>query len=211
MDEKQLHDRVIYLHRNPKTLIVFYVGIGSRKRPYEFRRRNKKWVKYVLEYGNPIVDVLLVKLTMAECLFLEKKLIDSIGVVNLTNLTCGGQGSLGRVTSDETRKKMSEVRKKNEKSYQTTEYRRKMSEIKTGVKHTTESKDKISITHKGRKRPDGLLDYVRSFRKPMSDEKKEAVSKRFREIVRTDEWRRKIGEANKKRKGIKFRKKTEII
>lgn len=201
MDEKELtNDKVIYVHKNQKTGQVFYVGIGYEKRPFFFRKRNKHWNEYVKINGKPQVDILLTGLSLEVAKKLEVYLITHIGLSNLTNLTMGGQGSLGRKCTALTKEKISQSRIKNNQSYQTEEYRKKMSIIKSGFKHTETSKQKIGLSKKGKKRDAELMKRISSFRKPVSEENKAKTSDRFKNITRNTEWRRKIGEANRRRK-----------
>jgi len=48
----------IYFHKNPITLEVFYVGIGSNKRAWRFKERNTHWLRYVKKHGFPVVEII---------------------------------------------------------------------------------------------------------------------------------------------------------
>lgn len=88
---------VVYFHRNPKTLQVFYVGIGtSEKRAYSFyeNARSTVWHRYVSKYGKPVVDIVLQGLTKEQAIREEIYFICHFGRINnggiLYNLNDGG-------------------------------------------------------------------------------------------------------------------------
>ncbi len=85
---------VVYFHRNPKTLDIFYVGIGSLpKRAYSFtiKARNKYWHRYVNKYGNPVVQIVHSDIDKPTAINWEVYYIKLIGRINLCNLTDGGE------------------------------------------------------------------------------------------------------------------------
>lgn len=105
-------DRVVYTHdlllcgkRMP-----FYVGIGAPERPY-YMRRNKYHANVVAKYGiaNVVVSIWNTGLTMAAACEAEKELIQFLKNegVRLTNLTVGGDGTVGYIWTDEQRAKKS--------------------------------------------------------------------------------------------------------
>lgn len=105
----------IYQHIRLDTNEVFYVGIGYIVRSKSKNHRNKHWLNIVknTEYE---IQVLKTKITWEEAVELEKILISWYGrrdlnTGSLVNLTDGGEGSYGRVTTIETRLKMSEILK----------------------------------------------------------------------------------------------------
>jgi hypothetical protein len=112
---------VVYQHRRKDTNDIFYIGIGtSTKRAYETIKRNKHWYNVVNKVGYE-VDVLLEGLSWEEASIVEIGMIASygrkdMGLGYLVNETDGGDGSLGRIESEETRRKKSECHK-GEKSY----------------------------------------------------------------------------------------------
>ena len=87
-------DKVVYIHKRKKDGQVFYVGMGSIKRPYSSSNRNSMWNKYVEKYGKPEVKIVRGYLTKDEALILERKLIAKYGLKiygkgNLVNLNYG--------------------------------------------------------------------------------------------------------------------------
>ena len=128
---------VVYQHRRKDNNSVFYIGIGKdKKRAYEIGKRNKNWINIVKKYGYE-VDVLLEGISWNEACNVEVGMIKDygrkdLGLGNLVNLTDGGEGSYGLILSDEARIKISisKIGKKN----------------RLGIKHTEETKNKISRT-----------------------------------------------------------------
>lgn len=96
---KEIRDRgkCVYLHRNPKTQEVFYVGIGVETRAEDKKGRSSAWCKYVNKHGYEI-DVIMKGLTPKQAQLEEKRLIKLYGrrckgEGNLVNIDSGGQGS----------------------------------------------------------------------------------------------------------------------
>lgn len=83
---------------------VFYIGKGTGKRAWAKLRRSIRWSRHVAKHG---LDVHIIKRDMPEdCAFtLERILIAQIGIKNLCNITGGGEGTSGRVPTQEQREK----------------------------------------------------------------------------------------------------------
>jgi group I intron endonuclease len=144
---------VVYQHRRNDTNEIFYVGIGvNEKRPYDKNNRNKHWINIVNKHGYT-VEILHENLSHQECKIIEIDLIEKygrkdLGTGSLCNLTDGGEGALGYIHSDVSKRKISEFLTGKKPSDET---KRKLSESKTGEKHpmfgkkhTEETKIKIS-------------------------------------------------------------------
>ena len=88
----------LYFHLNPLTNQLFYVGIGTNKRAWEFNARNKHWLNYINKYGDPVVKIIKSNLTKEEACILEQYYIKEYGRLNideggiLLNKSEGGQG-----------------------------------------------------------------------------------------------------------------------
>lgn len=98
---KEIRERgkCVYLHRNPKTQEIFYVGIGIETRAKDKKGRSSAWNNYVKKNGYE-VDVIMKGLTPKKAQSEEKRLIKLYGRKckgegNLVNIDSGGQG-LGR-------------------------------------------------------------------------------------------------------------------
>jgi predicted GIY-YIG superfamily endonuclease len=91
---------IVYIHKNPKTQEIFYVGIGvkeERAKRFGGNRRNQYWNNYVKKYGEPIVEIVARFETRQEAAELEMELIKKYGrridgTGNLVNITLGGDG-----------------------------------------------------------------------------------------------------------------------
>lgn len=164
----------IYRHLKPNGE-VFYIGIGNLKRPYNKKDRSIYWKNTVAKYGYEI-QILKSDLTWDDAKELEIILIswykrkDCCGGT-LVNLTDGGEGSAGRMWTEEEKKKISIA---NTGKTRTDEVKQKMSDAKKGEKHpnygkpmteelskiliasrlgrkaSKETKQKMSASHKGK-------------------------------------------------------------
>ena len=100
----------VYKHVRKDTGIIFYVGMGKGKRCYDTERgRNNRWKEIISETD---YDIIIVKDNLSEkdAFKLEIELIAKYGRERfengtLVNITSGGQGGRGRITSPETREK----------------------------------------------------------------------------------------------------------
>ena len=131
----ELKDKYVYLHRRNDTNEVFYVGIGGGKRAYWNGRRNSHWQDIVNEVGYTI-EKPQEGLTMDEACVYEVNYIKEygrkdLGLGNLVNLTDGGKGQKGRITSKESKKKLSDKKlgEKHNRSKLTKEEVLKMREL----------------------------------------------------------------------------------
>jgi len=105
-------DKVVYIHRNPKTLEIYYVGMGEPSRAYKKSSRNKWWKNTYAKYGR-IVDVVAKDLSIEDAYELEVFLISEIGrkdkgLGSLVNLDDGGEGATGHIPTQSARRKLSE-------------------------------------------------------------------------------------------------------
>jgi hypothetical protein len=127
----------VYRHIRLDKNEVFYVGIGSDKyysRAYTKCGRNKLW-KNIVDKTEYSVEILFEDLDWELACKKEIEFIKLYGRKDLkngtlTNLTDGGQGSLGTKRTDEHKKILSE--------------RMKGKRLALGIKQTEEAKNKIS-------------------------------------------------------------------
>lgn len=125
----------VYIHHNPITNQIFYVGVGYKKRAWTFKwGHSKHYYNYVLKYGTPIVEIYKNNLTEDEAYQLEEQLISKYGRMGidkdgiLVNKSSGGKTSA-----------------KGTKQHITDEWKKKIGDANRGKKkHTTETKNSIS-------------------------------------------------------------------
>ena len=154
---------VVYIHKNPQTKEIYYVGIGNlRKRAFHFYDRNDHWKKVYKKYG-VIVDIISENISLESAKKMEIFLIQSIGIENLTNKTLGGEGAFGLRHTEELKKRMSKERKGRILSEET---KRKIGEKSKGhpnylLSHTEESKQKLRMIFLGKKRDENFCKRVK--------------------------------------------------
>jgi len=144
----------------------FYVGKGKDERWKDTNRRNKYFkhkINKIKENGlEPIVVKIKEDLTEENSFILESKLISLIGREDLNkgtliNFTNGGEGSIGHVVSEESRKLMSEKKKGENNSFY-------------NKKHSEKTLKLLSEKRKGENHPRGMLN------KHHSEKTKELIS-----------------------------------
>ena len=129
-----------YLHLTKDTNKIFYIGKGSGNRAFSDNRRNKYWKNIVAKHGFN-ADILAYWDSEQDALEHEKVLIACFKDMGykLANLTDGGQGSSGLKQLDETKQKRSNALKGRKRP----EIVEKMRVIKTGFKHSEQTKEKM--------------------------------------------------------------------
>jgi hypothetical protein len=156
--------KVLYAHRKETDGSIFYIGIGTEKRPYTNKSRNYYWHNTVNKYGY-YVDVLATELSIEDALELEELLIcelgrKDLGTGNLVNLNNGGKGNLQ--VSDLTKKKMSKsamgrdawnkgIPMSDGQKKKLSKLRMGVTSPRKGVKLTEETKEKIRKANLGGK------------------------------------------------------------
>ncbi|WP_430467013.1 hypothetical protein [Winogradskyella ouciana] len=74
-----MNDYYVYIHLNPTTNEIFYVGKGKGHRKTAKTSRNEKWVEYVSKLTEPHkVLVLKENLSERDALDLEKKVLKKL-------------------------------------------------------------------------------------------------------------------------------------
>lgn len=143
MQNQSDNDFYVYLHKRGDTGEIFYVGKGKKKRAWHKRHYNPYWMRVAEKHGFTI-DLRFNGLSETCAFSIEKALILSLrrSGVGLVNLTDGGEGPSGRVTTDETKLKQRAV--------------------KLGRKLTPEHSAKISISNTGKKLSDTHREALRN-------------------------------------------------
>lgn len=166
----------VYMHRRATDGSVFYVGKGSGKRAWVSRRTyNPHWTNVALRHG-VVVDIVKSCLNEVCAITIEKILIASIGLDNLTNLVHGGYGGMsGYKWTDKQIKNKSGVNHFNYGRVTPDGVKAKLSTALSGKKHV----------FYGRKLPEGqrlmIVAWHKENRHPMlgvnhSEESKEKIS-----------------------------------
>lgn len=137
---KKKNNICVYRHRRLDTNKIFYIGIGLKNRPYDINNRNQHW-NNIVNKTKYEVDILYENLTWEDACELECLLIKEYGRKDLRqgflcNQTDGGEGSYGRIVSDNTKNKISLANKGRASSFK-------------GVKHTLKTRKLISAKRKG--------------------------------------------------------------
>ena len=195
---------IVYLHRRMDTNEVFYVGIGvDKKRSNNKTRRNKYWKNIVNKHGYT-VEILHENISHDECREIEIDLIrkygrKDLGTGSLCNLTDGGEGVLGLIVSDETKRKLSEINKGKKVSDET---RRKLSEMNKGEKHPFFGKTGEGNPFFGKKHSEETLKKMSESAKGRkhSEETLKKISEAAKGRKHSDETRRKMRETRRKNK-----------
>lgn len=189
-DTKENQDKklcYIYKHILLDKNEVFYIGKGTNTngkyaRSKEKTGRNPYWERVVRKYKHR-VEIIIDGLSEQEANEREKQLILDYGRIDLgkgtlVNMTDGGEGCLGHVVSDETRKKQSDVMKGNKNclGYKHTEEARKNM---SGKIHSDEHRRKNSEANKGKKRSEETIEKIRqaSLKQRHTEETKEKIRK----------------------------------
>lgn len=152
MEERENNKTCLYLHTKSESKEVFYVGIGNARRPYaKGKRRSKLWRRVVNKYGYEVI-ILADNLTREQACDMEKYLIKyygrrDLGTGTLVNMTEGGEGSKGYITSEETKAKQSAANKGKIRSAET---KANISKARTGTKASEETKAKMSKARRGK-------------------------------------------------------------
>jgi hypothetical protein len=143
----------------------YYIGKGKGDRAY---KRSKNDIKPPKDKSRIIL--LKQNLSEEEAFQHEKYMISVFGRKDLgngilCNRTSGGDGSSGWIATPETRKKMSESRKgRKHRKPKSEETKQKLREINSGKKHTEETKLKMSLSRKNKKRKPHSIETIEKIR-----------------------------------------------
>ena len=179
--DRLMENYYLYYHKNPITKELFYIGIGTNKRAWDFASgRNSHYKNYIKKYGIPIVDIIKENITKEEACSLERKLISEYGMKGidgegiLLNKSIGGETiALGNKFTEDQKQKI--VQAKTGQKYNIPEGRIHGSKGKPKPKGfmSDEIREKISKGNKGKKHSKthsnkGI---------PISEETKQKISK----------------------------------
>jgi hypothetical protein len=128
---------------------IFYVGMGSNKRATSLNNRNELW-KRIVNKTEYVVEIVSENLTWEDACELECLLIKEYGRLDdktgkLCNFTNGGDGSVGIVRSQKTRKLLSDALKNRKFSNDTIVKMKKAKENKYYLDDNPNSKKVINI------------------------------------------------------------------
>ena len=182
---------VVYLHRRKIDNIVFYVGIGTRKRAFLKNNRNHFW-KRVVQSHDYYVEITHDNLIREEAEVIEKYLIEfykNLYPNKLTNITGGGDGWDTSSSIEANKKRWSNPDEKqkiiqaNKKRFSNPEERQKI--VEANKKRFSNPEERQKIVEANKKR----------FSNP---EERQKVSERFKKLLSTPEARQKLSERVKK-------------
>jgi hypothetical protein len=181
MNVLEKRESYVYAHIRDDKNEPFYIGIGRTKnfkRAFKHDGRNSIWNK-IIKKAPCKSNILYSGLTWKEACEIEINLIQHFGRINLgtcplCNLTDGGEGNLNAVFSEERRKKISKaltgkklsperVEKCRQRRH-TPETIEKIRKLKTGLKASQATKDKMRITNRK-----GIEASARKISKPVID------------------------------------------
>lgn len=164
----------VYRHIRKDKNEVFYIGIGTKRNNNDYSRAyskslRNKWWNNIINKTNYHIEIILESNKREFICEKEKEFIKLYGrrdlnKGSLVNLTDGGEGTIGVVVSDATRK-LHSLHLKNNKyrlhKYHSEEVKLKMSEDRTGEKHPMYGKkhkestiEKYRIAQTGSKKSD---------------------------------------------------------
>lgn len=141
----------LYRHIRTDLNIPFYIGIGKNiNRAYSLTHRNKHWASIVGKTHYE-VEILFDEISYEFARQKEKEFIELYKRKEdggpLCNITKGGEGVLGLIHNDESRRKMGEPNKGKTISEW---HKKRISEFHTGKKSSEETKKKMSKSQLGK-------------------------------------------------------------
>ena len=175
----------VYKHIRLKDGSTFYIGKGKGDRFKSEQHRNTHWNRIVKKDGGFTAEIVKDGLTESESFDLEIKLIQEMGLENLSNITEGGYG--GNTYTEETKKRVSEMMTGR---FVSDETRNKLSQSLMGHESYWKGKERPNHSKKIKeKHKSGIYTYE-WLSEPKSDEHKKKLSesarKRKRMMVKCD-------------------------
>ena len=199
----------VYQHIRLDNSTIFYIGIGSDstyKRAHNKYKRNQVWKRISKKYGYS-VEIIYDNITWEDACKKEIELIKKYGRLNLgsgdlVNMTDGGEGVIGLIHTEDHRKKNSDSNKGKKMSEEFVKKQRNRI-------ISDETKLKISVSNRGKKRTVGQCQKIRDslkwkyigtknpfFGKNHTDESKNKISKAAKGRKLSVNHKEKIGKSN---------------
>lgn len=220
----------VYIHKKASNGEVFYVGKGSGRRATHVFGRNDYWTKTYKKYGL-IVEYVKTGLSESDAFLLEIETIKKYP--NLVNMNDGGTGQSGLVHSEYTKQLLS-ANNKGRKQPQseidnrvkslrgkkrTPEFSELIASIHRGLKHSDETKAKMSASRAGKKLSESHVENIRKWHlgSKRSDEAKKRMSEasavkrgvicidlniEFESLTAAQNWLRSNGHPNATKTGV---------
>lgn len=178
---------LIYTLSNPLTQEVKYIGktinnLNSRLRQHITRKRMNKttcWIKSLFKEGLiPLIEELdSCEWEQSADLEIFYISIFKLWGFNLTNLTDGGEGTIGYKFSEESKAKIGKANKGNK--------------VWEGRKHSEETKNKISIANKGKQRTNEFKEFRSNYQKnknwkPSNEMYENMLKSHARKVIQLD-------------------------
>jgi len=195
-----------YLHCRPDGT-PFYVGKGGGYRRYRIARNHNPHHSNILaKYGKENIKVYVFYCDSEQQAFSDE--IHQISQLNregfnLCNMTTGGDGATGKIMSESAKRKIGLASKGNKYALgfkHTTESKQKMSMSQTGRVQTEETKQKISKAKKGHKK--GMTG------KKLTEEQKAKIATKATGRIHTLESLLKMSAAKKNKPWTEARRKA---
>ncbi len=164
----------VYQHIRLDTNEIFYVGISKGKkynRAYLKVRRNSYWTN-IINKTQYKIEIIKDNISWEEACVIEKELITKYGRKDnntgiLANMTDGGEGKVNVIYTEEQKEKLKNQFKNLER---TDSWKNNIKLVKTGSKHSEETKKKISQSNKGKHTNNHLKESAIKRRKFTDDE-----------------------------------------
>jgi hypothetical protein len=157
MNQKEIY--YVYFHLNPTNESIFYIGIGTNNRAWDFNRgRSKHYKNYIKKYGNPTIEIKHEKLTKEKACLLEIEYIKKYGRIGydeggiLLNKSLGGESGVNGTKYTMTEEHRNNIIKNTtgKKKTYTKESKEKLRQSQLGRKDSEETKNKRNESLKNR-------------------------------------------------------------
>lgn len=183
-----MNEYYVYLHRKASDGSIFYVGKGKNDRAKTVTKRSAHWRNTVSKHGLK-VEIRFCSLTERQAIYLEKKMIQKIGLENLVNITPGGEGTSIPWALETKEKRLKAIR----------DACRKESWIESNKRSTSSEKFRKTVSYRSKKlhrTPEFKERHRQSMKAAMSTQKNKArVSRQWKGVERGPEFAKMISES----------------